>query len=293
MQYKYFHSILYITIFVLAIIFMVPSIEYNTTNYWLLELLFKPSKLEIGDVKLSMSGCQALLYSHVLAAYDIQAAKAPLLYAKDCPDKDLLSYWAGELEYRQGNLNDAKKYWEEMNSHLIIDWGIHEYYFGDRDKAKFILEVVANNPTQENKLLYFEKSDLYGTLAEIYNKNGDFKRSLVLYYMAWDQGKNDYLMSYHLGSAYYQNGSFDEAIRVMEIGLGNKPRYFLSQLEFSYYIRLVELYINIDDILHATYYIEAAKKTLAMEIEFNTSPDVLEYQQNRLNQLISILEGGQ
>lgn len=175
------------------------------------------------------------------------------------------SYYAGYIEYRQGDydqaLTDLKRAEKNETYAAIVPYMIANVYYKQEnyDGMQQYAENAVKRPNIQNK------DEIYLLIAEAYYKKKDYAKAASNFedYLANKKGKPDAAVLYRIGYAQYMNGNNAHAIenfkQVAAVGdtLGQFASYYLG-----------ELYIKEDNKMFAvTAFDVAAKQDFSSEIK--------------------------
>lgn len=175
------------------------------------------------------------------------------------------SYYAGYIEYRQGDfdqaLTDLKRAERNETYAAIVPYMIANVYYKQENYDGMLqyAESVINRPNIQNR------DEIYLLIAEAYYRKRDYAKAAANFedYLAIKRGKPEASILYRIGYAQYMSGNNQQAIenfkQVAAVGdtLGQFASYYLG-----------ELYIKEDNKMFAvTAFDVAAKQNFSSEIK--------------------------
>ena len=184
--------------------------------------------------------CFTLKLSRASYTSSPQKSEDLLNKAINCPRKELVMLWAGDLAWTKGNTGEAQKIWSELSDNGLLELGYRYFLEENYSKALAVLESI--NLDSNIDLSQAQRIKYYRALGDIFQRTAqslaDWEAAASNYQRAWDLGGKDYLLGYLLGLSYSRLNRCAEAIPIFEAGLIQKPVYPYPLTNSSYFIEL-------------------------------------------------------
>ena len=183
--------------------------------------------------------CQLLWLSRVQASESLTIAQETFTQSTGCAREELVSAWGGQLAWLQNDRQMARHWWKNLSPSQIMNWGYALLIRDRTEEAKFLLELSLEQGGPN--LSRLQSVQLLSNLGYEARLSEDWPQAIVYYQDALELAPEDASIHFRLGLSYRQNGQPQEAVRILERGLGHLP---LTYYEFvsDYHVQLGQAY---------------------------------------------------
>lgn len=208
----------------------------------------------------------------------------------------LLYSFKGRIEYKEGNLEEAVKWYKKATeskkagADVIIIYGFILFKMGKTEEAeKIFLSVIQNSKSSDEKnmaksnlslilwkkgeldkaistlkevILEYKTSSIYGSLGYLVIEKGNLDEALEINLEAYDYNCDNTVIQDNLAHLYHLRGELDKAGEIFVKLIKNKPHFPEAYFDYGQYL---------EDCGKAKEAVEMYQKALSCQFNYNST----------------------